>query len=265
MNYKQHPLSSAFPAMQADEYQALCDSIGNIGVQNPVTLFEGMVLDGWHRYTGARAQFIECPTVELGDIDPRDFVIAQNNSRRNLTASQRAMAVTSVYDWHAVGKPSNCAPVHNNNKTGKELAALAGVSIRTINDTKTAQKAGFAEAVKAGAITVKEAATIASGTVATPRPAPQVEPVYVNEEDPIYILSEENDRLNDRLATVAMDATPEERAAAVETIETLRALVKTLTAELDAVKASRDGYMQTNKELMSQCASQRRQIEKLSK
>ena len=44
--YTQHPLSAAFPAMSADDYRALKDSVENIGVQNPITLFEGMVIDG---------------------------------------------------------------------------------------------------------------------------------------------------------------------------------------------------------------------------
>lgn len=265
MKYHQHPLSAAFPAMQAAEYQALLDSIETIGVQNPITLFDGMVLDGWHRYSAANERDMVCPTVELGDVDPVDFVKAQNENRRHLTASQRAAAIVSIYQWHPANREKKVEPGSTFSKTNAELAAIAKVSTKTIQQAKIAQKAGFTEAVKAGAITVKEAAAIASGTVAAPKPAMQTEPVYVNEEDPIYILSEENDRLNDRLATVAMDATPEERAAAVETIDTLRALVKTLTAELDAVKVSRDGYMQTNKELMSQCASQRRQIDKLKK
>ncbi len=49
----QHPLSAAFPAMDADDFQSLKDSIENIGVQNPITLYDGMVIDGWHRYTAA--------------------------------------------------------------------------------------------------------------------------------------------------------------------------------------------------------------------
>lgn len=48
--YQQHPLSAAFPAMSAEDFQGLKDSIENIGVQNPITIFEGMVVDGWNRY-----------------------------------------------------------------------------------------------------------------------------------------------------------------------------------------------------------------------
>lgn len=268
MNYKQHPLSAAFPAMHADEYQALCDSIGNIGVQNPVTLFEGMVIDGWHRYTAAKSQFLECPMIELGSVDPRDFVIAQNNSRRNLTPSQRAMAVTSVYGWHSVGKISNCAPVHNNNKTGKELAALAGVSLRTINDAKTAQKSGFTEAVKAGAITVKEAASIATGTIATPKQAPEIMPVTIITNEPEYTETDAlHEQISDLQASLVVanmgDASDEEKTQASALIAELRAQIKTLEATNKALIISRDSYQNEVSQLKNQCAMQRKMLDKM--
>ena len=168
MILKQHPLSAAFPAMQADEYQALLDSIINIGVQNPITLFEGMVLDGWHRYTAANEAGMQCPTVDLGDVDPRDFVLAQNKARRNLTASQRAAAVTSVYGWAPAHREKKVEPSSTLSKTNAELATIAGVSTKTIQQAKVAHKAGLTDAVKAGAITVKEAAQIATGKPAKP-------------------------------------------------------------------------------------------------
>ena len=252
--------------MQADEYQALCDSIGNIGVQNPVTLFEGMVIDGWHRYTAAKSQFLDCPIIHLGDVDPRDFVIAQNNSRRNLTASQRAIAVTTVYEWHSVGKPSNWTPVANKPKSAQELADIAGVSIGTIKHTKTAQKAGFTEAVKAGAITVKEAAKIATGTVATPRPQPEVSPVI--DATPDYTeLDAAHEQIQDLQADLVVarlnSTDSDEQKQAGELIAELRAHIKTLEAVNNALTISRDSYMNECAQLKKQCEAQRREIAKL--
>lgn len=86
MQYKQHPLSRAFPTMGGEDYESLCDSITNIGVQNPITLFEGMVLDGWHRYKASIKVGMPCPTVELGDVDPKDFLLALNTARRHVSA-----------------------------------------------------------------------------------------------------------------------------------------------------------------------------------
>lgn len=79
----------------------------------------------------------------------------------------------------------------------------------------------------------------------------------------VGILTEENERLNDRLAVDAMDASEEEKALCSETIASLRSLNKTLTAELKAVKASRDEYMRENGELKKQIKSQRAQLDKL--
>lgn len=65
-------------------------------------------------------------------------------------------------------------------------------------------------------------------------------------------LAEENARLMDRLALKAMVGTEEEKSAAAETIESLRAQVKTLEAELASVKISRDDYQNKCSELIRQ-------------
>jgi hypothetical protein len=51
----QHPLSAAFPAMSADDFAALVEDIKVNGQREPVIVFEGMVLDGWHRYSACVA------------------------------------------------------------------------------------------------------------------------------------------------------------------------------------------------------------------
>ena len=163
---KQHPLSSAFPAMGADDFLALKDSIENIGVQNPITLFEGMVIDGWHRYTAATELDLECPTVELGDVDPRDFVLAQNKARRHVTQAQLAMATTAVYSWKPVGSNQHAgsAGTAEAPKSNKELAAIAGVGTRSIEQAKAIQAKAVPEvieAVKRGEIGGEKAAAIA--------------------------------------------------------------------------------------------------------
>jgi len=103
---------------------------------------------------------------------------------------------------------------------------------------------------------------------AKPAAVPTVDPVVAEKLDEaqqaVSVLSEENDRLNDRLAVVAMDASDEEKQAASETIAELRAKIKTLEAELSAVKASRDGYMRDNAQLKRQCAMQRKQLDKVA-
>lgn len=75
-------------------------------------------------------------------------------------------------------------------------------------------------------------------------------------------LAAENERLADRLSVEAMDASEEEKTAAAQTIADLRHQVKTLEAELSAVKASRDTHMRENNELKSQIKFWRKKAEK---
>ena len=97
---------------------------------------------------------------------------------------------------------------------------------------------------------------------------PTVDPALAEKldeaQEAVSVLSEENDRLNDRLAVQSMDASDEEKRAASETIAELRAKVKALESELSAVKSSRDGYMRENAQLKKQVAMQRKQLYKVA-
>ena len=115
----QHPLSAAFPAMSSDEFESLKDSVIEIGVQTPITLFDGMVIDGWHRYCAASAVGLPCQSVELGDVDPVEFVKSQNLHRRHLTGSQRAAAIVACSNWHPAHREKKSVP-------GTDLFSLDG-------------------------------------------------------------------------------------------------------------------------------------------
>lgn len=191
---QQHPLSQAFPAMGLDDFQALKDSIETIGVQNPVTLFEGMVIDGWHRYSAASELGIECPTVELSDVDPRDFVLAQNKARRHITVAQIALATAAVYAWHpqggdrrSVSKDTEC-PL----KTTAEIADAAGVHINTIKQAKAVRTNAVPEvieAIKNGEIGLPKAAAISKlpkdeQAAAIAKPLPKQKPEQHEDDGP---------------------------------------------------------------------------------
>lgn len=163
MNYQQHPLSAVFPPMTPEEFQSLKDSIDANGVLNPITIYEGMVLDGWHRYQAAMELGMDCPEVELDEwIEPKDFVLAQNKNRRHITAAQLAMATTAVYEWVPRGrqnKPAMSAGL----KTSAELAEISGTSERTIRQAKSVMKNATPEvqdAVKSGKIGLYKAQEI---------------------------------------------------------------------------------------------------------
>ena len=277
--YQQHPLSAAFPAMSAEDFQGLKDSIENIGVQNPITLFEGMVIDGWHRYTAANELDLKCPDKELEAwIDPVAFVRAQNKDRRHLPLSAWALIEVSLREWkpaHRPGKGALSAPLQASNQ---EMADAAGVKKRLIQQAKAVQSKAAPEviaAVKSGEIGLPKAAAIAKlpkeeQAAAIHKPAPKAAPAVVepdSEAPPEYTeLDAAHDQisdLQDALAVATMgDVSAEDKTQAATLIAELRARIKTLEATLKAVTTSRDTYMNENAELRKQITRQRKEIDK---
>lgn len=100
-----------------------------------------------------------------------------------------------------------------------------------------------------------------------PKPDPAPEPEYSELDaarDQIGDLQTEIERLSDRLAVEAIDASEEEKTAASATIASLRAEVQTLTAHLSAVTLSRDTLQEENAQLKKQCQMYRNKLDKLS-
>lgn len=260
--------------MSAEDFAALVEDIEANGQREPIMTLDGMVLDGWHRYSACMQLGIKAQTFTFpADKDPVAFVKSHNLHRRHMTASQRAVAIVACSEWVQRGKPSS-KPETISGLREKDMAKEAGTSDRTIRDAKVAHKAGLGDAVKDGAMTAHEAAQVARGkTPEKPKAeapknsdvAPAIAPAELTDaREAIAILSEENDRLNDRLAVEAMDASEEEKTRAKELIDELRAKVKTLEAELAAVKASRDTYMRESGEKTKQINYWRKRAEKVA-
>lgn len=159
-SYQQHPLSAAFPSMSESDRAALTADIQLHGQRDPITVYEGQILDGWHRYGSCLELGVTPRLQNLSDgTDPVAYVISCNLHRRHLTASQRAQAVAVCNDWLPAHRPSNSAP--GAGLSTKAMAEKADVSPRTIEHAKAAQAAGLGDAVRDGKITVKQGAAIA--------------------------------------------------------------------------------------------------------
>jgi len=265
-NLKQHPLSAAWPAMQADEYQSLRDSIEAIGVQNPITLFEGMVIDGWHRYTAANEVGMACPSKLLGDVDPVDFVKSQNDARRNVSASQRAAAIVTIYAWRPTSVKSGAInsgmnPVHPSGKTNEELANLAGTTIRTIQQAKTVEAKATPEvkaAVKAGTMSVKKAAETVKPKAAKKVTAPAA-PVAQDDEgapdaDELASVAAQEEAAQKTMQFLLASDEPMADLAAKNT--QLEAQLKQLNLRIAGLQNSNNEYIKTIKRLQAQIKKQ---------
>jgi len=91
---KCHPLCAAIPEMTEREYFSLREDISGSGLLEPIVLFEGMILDGWHRYRACMDLEIE-PWFKPfdGPDSATDYVISRNFRRRDLTEEQVSMAM----------------------------------------------------------------------------------------------------------------------------------------------------------------------------
>lgn len=111
--YEEHDLADLVPEMCPEEYAALVEDIAEHGVREPITLFEGKIIDGRHRLRavdeleerGVRAKY----TVREFKGTRREaemFVLSENLCRRHLTFSQRAaLAVEMKQVLQAGGRP----------------------------------------------------------------------------------------------------------------------------------------------------------------
>ena len=282
MAYQQHPLSAAFPAMAAEDFQGLKDSIENIGVQNPITIFEGMVVDGWNRYKAANELGMDCPSKELDAwIDPVAFVRAQNKDRRHLPLSAWALIEVSLREWkpsHRPDKGELSSPLQASNQ---EMADAVGVTKRTIQQAKAVQSNATPEviaAVKSGEIGLPKAAAIAKlpkeeQAAAIHKPAPKPAPAVVEPEieaPPEYTeLDAAHDQISELQAELVVarmgDIPEEEKQQAAGLIAELHAEIKTLNATLAAVTLSRDTLMEERAQMLRQMKAQRAEIDRLRK
>ena len=121
-----HPLAARWPPFSAVEFESLKESVRTWGVLRPITLYEGKILDGRHRYMAAKAVGARFKTVEYTGEDPAGFVAAMNGSRRVLKPMDRALVALKTFQ----------APHGGSKLTQKEIALCVGVSVRTVKRAK---------------------------------------------------------------------------------------------------------------------------------
>jgi transcriptional regulator with XRE-family HTH domain len=108
--YDQHPIAvKIMPGgMNPDEFEALCTDVELRGVIFPITLFEGKVLDGWHRYRAAHKTGTMFKEIEYKGSDPSGYIAACNVLRRRLSSLQRAYVGAQIHLDHNITQREAC-------------------------------------------------------------------------------------------------------------------------------------------------------------
>jgi ParB-like chromosome segregation protein Spo0J len=91
-----HPLSNTFPMMPEDELAEMIADIRKNGLQQPIVLFEGQILDGRNRYLAGLKAGVALRTAEYEGSDPMAFVVSANLHRRHLTQAQKKEVIEKL-------------------------------------------------------------------------------------------------------------------------------------------------------------------------
>lgn len=138
--YEFHELANRFPIIEGEEYDALIDSIERQGLLNPITLYQGKILDGRNRYRAARAakyNFTAKDFLELRvGADPNDFVISTNAQRRHLSTDQKRDLVIQIMRERP-------------DVSDRQIAKLTGVDNKTVGNYRRALEERSTEFAKA--------------------------------------------------------------------------------------------------------------------
>lgn len=107
---EQHPLAASLMpgGMSNEEFEAFCEDVGQRGIIYPITVFEGKVLDGWHRYRAAVRTGTVLKMQEYSGTDPAGYITACNVLRRKLSSLQRALVGAKLHLEHAVTQRDVC-------------------------------------------------------------------------------------------------------------------------------------------------------------
>lgn len=264
MKYTQHPLGAKWSKLDDEAFKALIDDIDANGVRKDIVLYDGMILDGWHRYKACLELNVKKPPmVEYDGDDPAGFVFTENFHRRHNSISQLAFSVAETINWvEQSGRPSKGLQ-RIMGMTLVKAAALAGVSERTMLDAKIATTAvqEVKDAVINGEIPVSKAAKLAKQSPKKQREAlekpPAKAPVKREETVPLsqYMkLQNELEEMSQNYHAMSVELSACEAVRNGEQVAEL----KKLHGQIMSLTQSRD-------EWQNKCAELTRQLNYISK
>lgn len=147
MTMQFHPLAECFPLMVGAEFEALCNSIKENGLREPITMYEDMILDGRNRWNACeKLDVAKSYTYLPNDTDPLKFVIDKNLHRRHLTESQRAMIAADLANIPHGGWGRGRLP-QAGSVTAVEAGALLKVHPTSVRKAKQIMREGSAEQI----------------------------------------------------------------------------------------------------------------------
>jgi hypothetical protein len=157
--------------MTEGELEELADDLRANGLLDPITTYQGLILDGRNRFLACERAGVEPRFEEWDGESPLRYVLSHNVHRRHLTPGQRAaIAVEALPMFEAearerqrtlnnkrkplVANAPQAAP-----KSREDAAALTGASPRYVQEAKAVKEASpeLFDEVKTGKTTLRSA------------------------------------------------------------------------------------------------------------
>jgi len=251
MTYELHPLCTLFPRMSGAEFEALKFDISTNGLNQPIVIHNGMILDGGNRYRACLDLGIEPLTTAFDGSSVVAFVLSANLHRRHMSSGQQAAIVASAQDWataQTVGKPKS------GNVTG--LDTVASRQPQSGASDKTQRMAD-----KVAKVDPDLAKRVAHGEISLPKAHEQVSPKAA----PAIAPEDDGAPDADEMASLAMAEQADREAIeklldSDDKLATAYTEIKRLNAELAQMRISRDGYMNKCNEAIALVKKRDRQI-----
>ena len=92
-NHDCHELAEAFDLMDERALESLAESISMNGQRRPIMLLDGLILDGRNRYLACLLAKVEPKFEDYAGDDPVQYVWDENGERRDLSVTQRILAL----------------------------------------------------------------------------------------------------------------------------------------------------------------------------
>lgn len=227
-----------------------------------LAFFDGIhyyLTDGYHRYHAHKRAGKASIEVEVFNGTLRDAIfhatsVNSKHGMRRSNADKRKAVMTLLEDFEWEGMSSS------------EIARHCGVSVAFVSNLRnvTGKQSEGTIKYKDKDGEVKEKKKAAGRPAKEPElkePAPEPKQEEADQQqEGIDMLLAENEELKARLAVAAMDATPEEKAMAEQTIAELREELRLAKIEMTAIRVSRDTFQAENAQLKKQVSMLQRKL-----
>jgi ParB-like chromosome segregation protein Spo0J len=168
-NHELHPLCTLFPRLTGVEFNALVADIRTNGLREPITLVDGLILDGGNRYRACLAAGVTPKFTKFDGDNLVTFVLSANLHRRHMTPGQQAAIVASAQDWAK-------ANTHGGDRKSDQPATLPLDSVASRAKQSGAGERTQRMADKVARKSPELAGKVARGEISLPKAAKQIAP-----------------------------------------------------------------------------------------